>query len=124
MNDLYDVAAVSLEAGTVRLIETRKPRREAEAIVTMAVIRRGIDQEFFVEVAAGSYQEGERWVGQKKKGDSMTQPIVTKQGYRLEKHEDGWYRFYHHGGGRLAVFNEEELCNLHIAIALVQKETA
>lgn len=37
----------------------------AEAIIRMAVHRRGVDAEFFAEVRSGSYQEGETWVGDK-----------------------------------------------------------
>lgn len=65
MNTLYDVVAVNLETKVVRLVAEGKTALDAAAVVTMAVLRRGVDQEFFMEVPAGSYQEAEQWVGQK-----------------------------------------------------------
>lgn len=63
VNALYDVVAVRLDTGAVRLIAEAKTLRDAKATVHMAVMRRGVETEFFVEVPAGSYQEGATWTG-------------------------------------------------------------
>ena len=62
----YDVVAVNLESNQVRLLAQQKTKRNAEAIVNMAVIRRGVNEEFFAEVAHGLYLEGEVWKGVQK----------------------------------------------------------
>lgn len=62
---LYDIVAVDLKTNKVRLIAEGKTLRNAEAIVEMAVMRRGVTTEFFAEVRAGSYTEGEEWKGDK-----------------------------------------------------------
>lgn len=63
MEKLYDVIAVGLTSGKVRLIAEGKTKRNAEAIVSMAVMRRGVEEEFFAEVEAGIYKEGDIWKG-------------------------------------------------------------
>lgn len=60
---LYDVVAVNIESKLVRLIAEDKTLENAEAIVTMAVMRRGVDEEFFAEVPQGRYKEGDKWTG-------------------------------------------------------------
>lgn len=45
---LFNVYAVSLKDGSRRLMAENKTERNAEAIVTMAVIRRGVEDEIFV----------------------------------------------------------------------------
>lgn len=60
---LYDVVAVDLESNVVRILETSKTESNAEAIVRMAVMRRGVDKEFFSEVPAGLYENGDTWHG-------------------------------------------------------------
>lgn len=44
---LFDVVAVNLKTGAERFLDQRKTERNAEAIVDMAVIRRGVDVEFY-----------------------------------------------------------------------------
>ena len=51
---LCDVIAVNIETGAKRLIESNKTERNAEAIVNMAVMRRGVEEEYFEVVPAGS----------------------------------------------------------------------
>lgn len=60
---LYDVLAVSIELGTVRLIGENKDSANAEAAVNLAVMRRGVKEEFFTVAFAGKYRDGERWQG-------------------------------------------------------------
>lgn len=51
---LFDVVAVNLTTGAARHLDTGKTERNAEAIVSMAVMRRGVDEEFFKTVPAGT----------------------------------------------------------------------
>jgi hypothetical protein len=44
---LFNVVAVNIKTGARRIIAERKTERNAEAIVDMAVMRRGVDEEFF-----------------------------------------------------------------------------
>ena len=62
---LFDVLAVNLNTLTVRVIADNKTERNAEAIITMAVMRRGVEEEFFVETSAGTYTPGEAWSGRR-----------------------------------------------------------
>ncbi len=62
MNKLYDVIAVSLRTNKVRFMADRKTLNNAEAIEKMAVMRRGVDEEFFTTVPAGSFNEGDDYV--------------------------------------------------------------
>lgn len=60
---LFDVVAVNMDTEKVRLIAEKKNERNAEAIVMMAVGRRGVEEEFFSEVPHGKYKEGDVWAG-------------------------------------------------------------
>ena len=63
---MQDVLAVNLKTLTVRLLtEQPKTPDNAEAVVMMAVMRRGVEEEFFVTVEAGTYREGETYQGKK-----------------------------------------------------------
>jgi hypothetical protein len=62
---LKDVWAVSLETGKVRLMAESLTEKNAEAVVSMAVMRRGVDEEFFGTAPHGKYKEGDKWKGQK-----------------------------------------------------------
>lgn len=57
--ELYDVVAVNIETRKVRLIGRNKALSNAEAIVEMAVYKRGCDEEFYTEVPARIYKEGD-----------------------------------------------------------------
>lgn len=60
---LYDVVAVNMDTRRVTaLYAERKTLRNAEAIVTMAVMRRGVDEEFYAEVPSGSLKMGDTYV--------------------------------------------------------------
>ena len=56
-----DVIAVSLDDSSVRLMAADLSEKNAEAVIYMAVLRRGVDSEFFVAVPSGSYTEGEQY---------------------------------------------------------------
>lgn len=64
MDDKFDVVAVSFASHKVRLIDKDKSAKNAEAIVSMAVMRRGVDEEFFAVAPAGKYAEGDSWDGE------------------------------------------------------------
>jgi len=51
---LFDVIARDLATGAERHIDTNKTERSAEAIVSMCVMRRGVEDECFDVVPAGT----------------------------------------------------------------------
>lgn len=53
MPELFDVVAVSLKTHEHRLIASAKTEENAEAIIAMAIARRGLDDEFFKTVPHG-----------------------------------------------------------------------
>lgn len=59
--DAYDVVAVNIESRKVRLMAENKTERNADAIERMAVMRRGVEEEFFATVEHGKYKEGDIW---------------------------------------------------------------
>ena len=63
MPELYDVVAVNLRTKIVRVMGEGKTLPNAEAYRDMAVMRRGVTEEFYVEVPAGKYREGDIWKG-------------------------------------------------------------
>ncbi|MDZ4346124.1 MAG: hypothetical protein U1E51_27240 [Candidatus Binatia bacterium] len=63
MEKLFDVIAVNFNTMRVRLFSRNRNSKNAEAIINMAVIRRGVDEEFYTEVVAGKYQEGDEYKG-------------------------------------------------------------
>lgn len=52
--ELFDVVAVNLNTKAERLIAEAKTEKNAEAIVMMAVMRRGVEEEFFKIVPRGT----------------------------------------------------------------------
>lgn len=63
MANLFDVCEVNIEDRTVRLLATDKDERNAEAVVMMAVARRGCDEAFYSSAPAGKYKDGDKWEG-------------------------------------------------------------
>ncbi len=56
---MFDVIEVQIKAPhTVRIIANRKSEDNAEAIVKIAVVRRGVEHSFFKTVPAGQYRDG------------------------------------------------------------------
>ena len=58
---LYDVVQVNLESGEIRLMGEGKTQRNAEAIEKMAIMRRGVEDQFFTLVPACDYKDGDNW---------------------------------------------------------------
>ncbi len=50
MPTLFDVVAVNIKTNVKRPLATDKTEREAEAIIKMAVFRRGVDEEFYTAI--------------------------------------------------------------------------
>lgn len=62
MAKLLDVIEVKIKAPrTIRLIATKKTEANAEAIVSMAVIRRGVENHFFTTAPAGQFRDGDTY---------------------------------------------------------------
>lgn len=59
----YDVVAVNIETHTVQLMATGKTLKSAKGVERMAIMRRGVDEEFFAVVLSGRYKEGDEWSG-------------------------------------------------------------
>ena len=58
---LYDVISVNRATGDIDLVSKGRTEADSEAIVKMAVRRRGIDRDFFVQVEGGKYKAGDVW---------------------------------------------------------------
>ena len=52
--EMFDVIAVNIKTGEKRIIDRNKSEKNAEAIVSMAVMRRGVEEEFFKAIPAGT----------------------------------------------------------------------
>jgi len=59
MTEQLDVIEVSIKSGRVRVLATNKNEPNAEAIIDMAVIRRGVEEHFYTSAPAGRYQDGD-----------------------------------------------------------------
>lgn len=89
---LYDVVAVKIGGkNTVRFMAEGKTLPNAEAIVKMAVMRRGVNDEFYCEVPAGLYKEGERWEGREKQNldPSICQTVADELADSVERNSRG-----------------------------------
>lgn len=53
---LWDVVAVNIKTGMTRVMDRDMTEPNAEAYIRFAVMRRGVDTEFFKAVPAGSIQ--------------------------------------------------------------------
>jgi len=60
---LFDVVAINLENHTVRVFYRNKDERNADAIINMAVIRRGVEKEFYVKTTPFQYNDGDKYTG-------------------------------------------------------------
>jgi hypothetical protein len=88
MDDTYDVVAVDIKANTVRLIAKNETHGEADAIMKMAVARRGVDEEFFSVVRHGHYNKGDEWKGD---GDVPSYKPETSEDGRIQRIGNMWY---------------------------------
>jgi hypothetical protein len=58
-DDRWDVIAVNLATHKIRILDHDKDFENADAIVRMAVLRRGTQEEIFKLVRSGAYAEGD-----------------------------------------------------------------
>lgn len=84
----FDVIAVDLKSNRVRILSTSRDEENADAIVTMAVMRRGVEEEFFGAVPAEMYKDGDFWHGngsQTQEGDDpfdiSDTELASERGY-------------------------------------------
>jgi hypothetical protein len=54
VTDKFDVIAVNIKTGATRVIATKRTERNAETDVNLAIMRRGVTEEFFKIVPAGA----------------------------------------------------------------------
>lgn len=61
----FDVVAVSLkgEPRKVRVFARDEDEENAEAVIKMAVMRRGVEEEFYTTTRPGAYNDGDIWKG-------------------------------------------------------------
>ena len=75
-----DVLAVTIAVPhAIRIMARQKSPDNAEAFINMAVLRRGVDTEFYVMVPDGTYEEGEKWIGRKLPATSPQTPVGPGQ---------------------------------------------
>ena len=58
---LFDVIEVRMDTNAVRVLDQGKTEANADAIVNMAVLRRGVAESFFATCPAGQYQDGDTY---------------------------------------------------------------
>jgi hypothetical protein len=75
MSDNYDVVAVSLDDGKVLWVEEKKTKANAKAIVTMAVMRQGVEDRFFGIALAGKYEQGDLYTDSGLEEDATAESI-------------------------------------------------
>ncbi len=56
---LFDVIAVNIETGAQRFMAQNKTMPHAEAVEKMAIMRRGVETDFYKIVPAGSEEAGQ-----------------------------------------------------------------
>lgn len=61
MAELRDVIAVDESTNKILWVERNKSERNAEAIITMAVMRQGCDDRFFTDAPCGKYNDGDEY---------------------------------------------------------------
>lgn len=57
----HAVVAVNHDTNKVRMFEEKNTYANCEAIVNIATMRRGLDEEFYAIVAAGSHKDGDKY---------------------------------------------------------------
>ncbi len=61
--DMYDVLAIGLRTREVRVLERNLSLLNAEAVVALAIMRRGVEEEFYATATSGLYEDGDIWFG-------------------------------------------------------------
>jgi hypothetical protein len=61
VNKFFDVVEVNTSTLEVRVIARDKSEADAEAIIQMAVIRRGVEESFYTSAPPGRYDDGDKY---------------------------------------------------------------
>lgn len=61
MKELYDVLAVGIDDSKIRIMAKGKTENNAEAVILIAIARRGLEKEFFTSCEAGKFKEGDTY---------------------------------------------------------------
>ena len=61
MAETFDVVEVTFGGKVINVVAVEKTARSAEAIVDMAVLRRGVDRSFFASVPASTHAVGDTY---------------------------------------------------------------
>ena len=59
--DKVDVIAVEIETKKILWVDPDKTGRNAQAIISMAVMRQGVEDRFFTTVEVGKYSKGDTY---------------------------------------------------------------
>ena len=84
----YDVVAVDLKTNLVTIMATDKEGPDAVAVERMAVMRRGVDKQFFSCTPRGLYRDGDKWKGPH--ADMPTEPFDERKG-SIVRIGNTWY---------------------------------
>lgn len=57
----FDVVGVNLSTNKVHMVKADLSAEDAEAVIKVAVMRRGVNMEFFTGVPAGEFKEGDSY---------------------------------------------------------------
>lgn len=60
--ELFDVLKVRMTDHKIEVIDTLLSARNADAVESMAVMRQGCEEHFFVTEPAGKYSDGDKWL--------------------------------------------------------------
>lgn len=61
MSDLVDVFAVNMTTHKMELLSKSVTQKNGDAVINMAVARRGCDDYFYASFPPGKYHEGDEW---------------------------------------------------------------
>lgn len=81
MKTLFDVVAVSADDSRILWVEKSNTKDDAEAIVSMAVMRQGVADRFFTLTAAGKYQKGDTYSGDSLEKEGKAEPEAEDRDY-------------------------------------------
>ena len=59
----WDVVRVAFTTNQVKVLAGPRDKWQAEAVLKMAVLRTGVEYQFFARVPHGRYQDGDEWKG-------------------------------------------------------------
>ncbi len=63
MEKVFDVVAVECETGNVLWVSGPHTEGNADAVISLAVMRQGVEDRFFSPCQPGQYKAGNKWNG-------------------------------------------------------------